>query len=82
MKTPQEWWDLFETGKFDINDGFGGIDMIAFIKEIQIDACLSATINAVAIANKFADYDESRDGRRIANEIRQDADIWFNTEKL
>lgn len=72
MKTPQEW-----AGESYI-DEVTKVGIIQFIKNIQADAWLSATINASEIANKYADYDVTRDGRIIANEILEDKDLYEN----
>jgi hypothetical protein len=71
MKTPETW-----VKEFDIGANLNHELFINTIKAIQADAWMAAMINAAAIATKFADYDETRDGRKIAKEILKETNLY------
>jgi len=73
MKTPEDWLKQYieETDSEPSNCH----QFIVFIKSVQSDTWLAAMINAAAIADRFADYDETRDGRKIAKQILKDTSL-------
>lgn len=66
MKTAEEWYCTLPRTWVHGDDCISDTEMTGYIRKIQIDALQEAA----AIADSFADYDETRDGRKIGRNIR------------